>query len=99
MKNRKETKKNNKITKRWKLVLDKLSQNKEKIYMRIIEILGIILAIISILITLLVRQDTAELTKLSEKPVYYKIKIYPNAQINAYETDKYVNLNLNLRLR
>lgn len=94
MKNSKR--KNDKKSKKWKLIWNNIVKNKEKIYMRIIEILGIILAIYGVIISVLVRQDTAELTKLSEKPMYYKIKIYPTAQTVGYEKDKYVNWDLNL---
>ena len=95
--NHKNVKNNKNIkTKKWDIIWDKIVKNKEKIYMRTIEILGIGLAIYGLFITLLVRQDTAELTKLSEKPMYYKIKIYPNAQTRGYEKDKYVNWDLNL---
>lgn len=81
----------------WKILINKIKMNKEKIYLRIIEILGIIIAIVSLAVTLLVRQDTAELTKLSEKPIYYKIKIYPNNETGNYEeNENYIKWNLQL---
>ena len=41
-----------------------------------LEISAIIIAIISLKIDIKVKADTAELTKFSEKPIYYKIRLW-----------------------
>lgn len=87
----------NKLKEKVISLMDKIKINKGKIYFRVIEILGVIIAILSLHITLLVRQDTAELTKLTEKPIYYKIKIYPAKNTGEYrEEETYINWNLQL---
>lgn len=85
-----------KSNKKWNLVLNKIVKNRAKIYTKTIEMLSLILTIAGFVVALLVRQDTAELAKFSEKPIYYKIKICPTAQMEGYETENYVNLKLNL---
>ena len=70
---------------------------KYKIIMDIIAILSAIVSIISLYYTILVRSDTAELSKFSDKPIYYTISLYPTENSNEfYVTDKYVNLDLTL---
>lgn len=62
-----------------------------------INIIAIILAIFSLIIDIKVKEDTAELTKFSDKPIYYKIRLYPTSETKEYEeTDKYIRLNLHL---
>lgn len=63
----------------------------------VISIIGLLLSKKAIDITQEVRQDTAELTKLTEKPIYYKIKIYPTQDTGKYrEEENYINWNLQL---
>ena len=55
--------------------------------------ISLVLAIISIFIDLQIRQDTAELTKLSDKSLYYTIRLFPTNDMYEYEDhDKYVRL-------
>ena len=62
-----------------------------------LEISAIIIAIMSLKIDMKVKEDTAELTKFSEKPIYYKIRLYPTEEMYEYtDSDKYVTLNLKL---
>lgn len=49
-----------------------------------LEISAIIIAIISLKIDIRVKEDTAELTKFSEKPIYYKIRLYPTEKMYEY---------------
>ena len=56
-----------------------------------------ILSIVSIYISLLVRNDTAELSKFSDKPIYYSINLYPNESTkDATVHEKYINMDLTL---
>lgn len=58
-----------------------------------IGVISLILAIISIFIDLQIRQDTAEITKLSDKSLYYTIRLFPTNDMYEYEDhDKYVRL-------
>lgn len=62
-----------------------------------LEISAIVIAIISLNIDIKVKEDTAELTKFSEKPIYYKIRLYPTKEMYEYtENEKYIWLNLEL---
>lgn len=93
----KNTKKNKVKNKKIETLINKIKMNKGKIYFRTIEILGIVLSILALVVSLMVRQDTTELTKLSEKPMYYKIKIYPTNETGEYrEEENYINWNLQL---
>lgn len=70
--------------------------NKGKIE-KIIGLLSSIAGIIALFVALLVRQDTAELTKFSEKPMYYKIRIFPTNETENYkEEENYIRWNLDL---
>ncbi len=68
-----------------------------KIITDIIVVLGMIISIASLYISVLVRKDTAELSKFSDKPIYYTISLYPNQNTKeSIVSDKYLNLDLTL---
>lgn len=85
--------KNKNIIKKW---WEKLKSKKE-IFSFVLEIGAIALALISLGLEIRVKKDTEDLTKLSEKPIYYTIRLYPTEEMYEYkETDKYIWLNLQL---
>ena len=68
-----------------------------KIIFNILSILASLSAIVSLYISLLVRQDTAELSKFSDKPIYYSINLYPNENTkDAVVNEKYISMDLTL---
>lgn len=67
-----------------------------KIFMDILTITGVIISILSLYIAILVRKDTAELSKFSDKPSYYTISLYPTDNYEAQVNDKYLSINLKL---
>lgn len=70
---------------------------KYRVFMDVLTVMGIILNCIGIYISLLVREDTAELSKFSDKPIYYDILLYKNDE--SFESqiyDKYLSMYLNL---
>lgn len=82
-------------------MLKKLKEYSSKVYVvllkNLIGIVGIIISIVSLRITFLVREDTAELSKFSDKPIYYTINLYPNENTNYVKVyDKYIRANLTL---
>ena len=88
------------MKKKQKVKKDKTKYTEEmwyKITQDIIIIIGLIVAIIGLYYTILVRQDTLELTKMSEKDIYYKIRLYPtNETTQIQENGKYIRMKLNL---
>ena len=92
-----------KKNKRKRKIIEKIKKMKinKKVIIGILswtlEISAIIIAIISLKIDIKVKADTAELTKFSEKPIYYKIRLYPTEKMYEYtDSEKYVTLNLEL---
>lgn len=71
---------------------------KYRIFMDIIAIMATVLSLIGIRISLLVRGDTAELAKFSDKPVYYDIKLFVTDETrdSLANNEKYLSLNLKL---
>lgn len=68
----------------------------EKI-VNISSIVSVIVSIISLYIAILVRKDTAELSKFSDKPIYYTISLYKNENTKVSEvSDKYLSIDLSL---
>lgn len=76
-----------------------LTKAEEILEKHLINKLSLILSIVSLIITILVRNDTAELAKFNDKPVYYDIKLYTNEQTYSepsLATDKYISLSLDV---
>lgn len=77
--------------------LYKLATTSWKALNIIIIIASFIISIVSLHVAFLVREDTAELSKLSDKPIYYTISLYPTEEkIQVQVHDKYIRANLNL---
>lgn len=100
MKNKTNKKTKNKLIKNFINKIKKVKINKNFIKnasIYILDITAIIIAVMSLKVDMKVKEDTAELTKFSEKPVYYTIRLYPTEKMYEYtETDKFVTLNLEL---
>lgn len=68
-----------------------------RIFIDILEIIGLLISIVSLYVAFLVRKDTAELSKFSDKPIYYSINLYPNDKTSqSVVSDKYLSIDLTL---
>ena len=78
----KEEKKKAKISKRENKEKKKINLNYwdkkwYKVLGDILIVVNLMIAVLSLYIAVLVRQDTEELTKMSDKDLYYTIRLYP----------------------
>lgn len=65
--------------------------------MQLLTITASICGIASLYVAILVRKDTEELSKFTDKPIYYTISLFTNDQTkNAIVYDKYVSIPLTL---
>lgn len=63
----------------------------------VVTIISLIVAVKSLKIAELVRKDTEELTRMSEKDIYYTIRLYPTSDMKQYEEyENYIRLKLRL---
>lgn len=70
---------------------------KYKIFCDFLNIFGVLISVLALYVSLLVRQDTAELSKFSDKPIYYDISLYLNDHTGEAEvSDKYLSIDLTL---
>ena len=69
-----------------------------RIFMDVIAIIGMIVGVFSLHVAYLVRGDTEELAKLSDKSIYYDIRLYLNEDSlnSAVESDKFISISLTL---
>lgn len=75
------------------------TNNKEELFNKITVLISILISIASLLYSMLIRQDTVELTKFTDKPVYYTISLYPNQDtLKSEVSDKYLSINLTLKV-
>lgn len=74
----------NKKEKQAKIAIWKKAKEKVK-GKHILEWLSLLIAVASLGVAILVRNDTAELTKLSDKSLYYTIRLYPAGNELEYE--------------
>ena len=92
-----KNKEKNNIIKRTFQNIKNILVRKKEILKWILEIGAIVIALIALGLEVRVKRDTEELTKLSEKPIYYMIRLYPTEEMYEYtETEKHVRLNLQL---
>lgn len=98
----KEEKKKAKISKRENKEKKKINLNYwdkkwYKVLGDILIVVNLMIAVLSLYIAVLVRQDTEELTKMSEKDLYYTIRLYPTENTKEYEEyENYIRLPLRL---
>lgn len=101
-KQRKEEKKKAKIAKKENKEEKKINLNywDKKWYKALGDILivvNLMIAVLSLYIAVLVRQDTEELTKMADKDLYYTIRLYPTENTKEYkEYENYIRLPLQL---
>ena len=89
------TKKKNKEKK--KINLNYWDKKWYKVLGDILIVVNLMIAVLSLYIAVLVRQDTEELTKMSEKDLYYTIRLYPTENTKEYEEyENYIRLPLQL---
>ena len=97
-KQQKEEKRKAKITKKQNKEKKKINLNYwdkkwYKVLGDILIVVNLMIAVLSLYIAVLVRQDTEELTKMSEKDLYYTIRLYPTENTKEYEEyENYIRL-------
>ena len=97
MKKKLKNKEKNKLIKKWRQRFKDIFKNKKEIFKWTLEIGTIIITLIGLGLEVRVKKDTEELTKLTEKPIYYTIRLYPTEKMYEYtETEKHLWLNLQL---
>ena len=101
-KQRKEAKRKARIAKKENKEKKKINENywdKQwyKVLGDILIVANLIIAVFSLCIAVLVRHDTEELTKMSEKDLYYTIRLYPTEDTTEFqEHENYIRLPLHL---
>ncbi len=79
--------------------LEEIKKTKERkpIMGKIVIAIELLIGIIGLYFNILIRNDTAELSKLTDKPLYYTINLYPNEDTSKAEiSDKYLSADLTL---
>ena len=101
-KQRKEAKRKARIAKKENKEKKKINENYwdkkwYKVLGDILIVANLIIAVFSLCIAVLVRHDTEELTKMSEKDLYYTIRLYPTEDTTEFqEHENYIRLPLHL---